>query len=427
MLKRTATYMPWLVCLSAALFFFFIFIQMNLFNAIAPALMQDFQVSAAVIGHLSAQYFYANILCAVPAGLLLDRYSTRRLLIVAMAVTIGCTYGFALSHAVWQAGLFRFVTGMMGSFCLLSCVRLAARWFKPERMALVIGIVVALAMLGGTVAQTPMTLLTDTVGWRAALMWDATSGLVLLGWIIWAVRDFPPRMAQTVLAEQAAVHEAGLWRSLQGMAKNRQNWLGGLYTSLLNLPIFLLGAMWGSLYLVQIHHLTREEASWVTSMIFVGTIIGSSCVGWISDTLRRRRLPMLVGAVVSLVVILAIIYTPHLSLGMLLTGFLLLGIFTSTQIISYPLIAESNPAANVGSAEGLASILILTGGFTQPLFAWLMGLHWNHQIVLGVPVYTFSNYELGLLIMPIAFVLGLVCALCVRETYCRAYQSAPHA
>src|SRR3990167_6548663 len=336
MLKRTATYMPWLVCLSAALFFFFIFIQMNLFNAIAPALMQDFQVSAAVIGHLSAQYFYANILCAVPAGLLLDRYSTRRLLIVAMAVTIGCTYGFALSHAVWQAGLFRFVTGMMGSFCLLSCVRLAARWFKPERMALVIGIVVALAMLGGTVAQTPMTLLTDTVGWRAALMWDATSGLVLLGWIIWAVRDFPPRMAQTVLAEQAAVHEAGLWRSLQGIAKNRQNWLGGLYTSLLNLPIFLLGAMWGRMYLEQVDGFSAANASFICSMLFLGSIIGAPLMGLISDTLGRRRLPMLISAVLSLVVVLIIIYGESLSFAQLSILFFLLGLITCSQVISYP-------------------------------------------------------------------------------------------
>lgn len=420
---RHTACLPWIVCFSAALLFFFIFIQLNLFNALTPALMHDFHATAEAVGNLSANYFYANVLFALPAGLLLDRYSARRLVLTAMVCSVLCTYGFALSNTLWQAAIFRFITGIMGAFCLLSCVRLASRWFPPERMALVVGLVVTFAMLGGTVAQTPMTLLTDAIGWRATLLADATLGVLMLFVMFWYVRDFPPGIAKEVADQHLALHQAGLLQSLRSTLGNIQNWLCGLYTSLLNLPIFLLGAMWGSLYLVQIHHLSRAQASWVTSMIFIGTIIGSSCVGWLSDRLRRRKLPMIVGAVISLGLILALIYVPHLSLGVLLSLFLLLGITTSTQIISYPLIAESNPDANVGSAEGLASMLILSGGFTQPFFAWLIGLHWNHRVVDGIPTYVLSDYRMGLLIMPVAFLIGLILALCVRETYCRRCQA----
>jgi hypothetical protein len=106
-----------------------------------------------------------------------------------------------------------------------------------------------------------------------------------------------------------------------------------------------------------------------------------------------------------------------------LTIFFLLGFTTSAQIITYPLIAESNPGAIVGSAEGLASVLIMAGGFTQPFFAWLMELHWNHQIVNDLPVYSSSDYRLALCIMPIAFFLGLIMSCLIRETRCKPYHA----
>ena len=37
---------PWVVILSAALFFFYEFIQMNMFNAIDPSLIKAFSVTA---------------------------------------------------------------------------------------------------------------------------------------------------------------------------------------------------------------------------------------------------------------------------------------------------------------------------------------------------------------------------------------------
>ena len=413
---------PWVVCFSAALFFFFEFMQVNMFNALDPALIKTFHMSTVQLGHLSANYFYANVIFLFPAGMLLDRISTRKIIIVAMFTSVLCTFGFAASHAVWQAEICRFVTGIGGSFCLLSNVRLASRWFDPRRLALVIGLIVTFAMIGGMAAQTPFTLLTDSIGWRMTLMIDASVGLLMLGLIILLVQDFPSGGAKTHAEHQQLLRSIGFWKVLLQTIKNPQNWLGGLYTSLMNLPIFLFGAMWGSLYLVQIRHLSRPESSVVISMLFIGTIVGSPVIGWLSDKIRQRRLPMIVGAIVALGLILLLMYTPHLSFISLALLFLALGFITSTQIISYPLIAESNSLALTGTAEGLASVLIMAGGFTIPLFASLMGWYWSHPYMNHIPIYSSSDYRVALSIMPIGFVLGLIMSLLVRETRCISYK-----
>ncbi len=417
-------FQPWVVCFSASLFFFFEFIQLNMFNALNPALIRAFNVSATQLAHLSAMYFYATVIFLFPAGMILDRVSTRKVIVITMFAAVLCTFGFAASRSLWQAEICRFITGVSGAFVLLSNVRLASRWFEPRRMALVVGLIVTFAMLGGMVAQTPLTLLTDSIGWRLTLMIDGIVGLFMLGMIIVFVRDFPKRQANVYAEQQALLQGIGFWQALFQTVRNSQNWLGGLYTSLMNLPIFLLGAMWGIMYLVQVQGLNRANASFVTSMLFIGTIIGSPVMGWFSDRIRRRRSPMIGGAVIALGLVLILMYVPHLSMITLLFIFFGLGFITSAQIISYPLIAESNPLALTGTAEGLASVLIMAGGFTQPLFASLMQWHWAHRYINKLPIYSVSNYRTALAIMPIAFILGLIIAFIIRETYCMGYRES---
>jgi len=410
---------PWLVCLSAAMFFFYEFIQMGMFNSLSPELMRDFKVSATQLGNLSATYFYADVVFLFFAGMLLDRFSPRKIILSALLLCIGSTIMFGLSPNITVLGISHFLAGIGNAFCFLSCIKLASNWFPPRRMALVIGLTVTMAMAGGVVAQTPLTYLAQALGWRHAVLVDATLGMAIFVLIWFFVHD----KAEDAAAVKSNPKTGNVMQTVRFAVSNPQNWLGGLYTSLVNLPIFLLGDLWGIMYLTQVHHLSRTSASYITSMVFIGTIIGSPLVGWISDTIGRRRAPMIVGALISLVVMLMIIYLPNLSFNTLLVLFFALGFFTSSQIASYPLIAESNPKNITGTATGLASILIMGGGAVfQPLFGWLMDLHWNGTVVNGVHMYSTADYLSGMSIMPIAFVIGLIASLLIKETHCLPYQ-----
>jgi MFS family permease len=410
---------PWIVVFTGALFFFYDFIQLNMFSALNTPLIREFHVSALQLGQLSAYYFYAVIPLLFPAGIILDRFSTKKIILMAMSLMSLGTLLFSFAQTFWITEVCRFMTGIGGTFCLLSAVRLATRWFPPRRMALVIGLIVTMAMAGGVIAQTPLTWLTQQIGWRHTLLLDGLLGLFFIILIACVVRDYPPGYQLEQDSHMGFLSELGLWKSLRLTLKNSQNWLGGAFTSLLNLPIFLLGGIWGSMYLVQVHGLTRIEASYVTTMIFVGTIFGSPILGWLSDRIGLRRLPMIICAMFSLVIILIMMYAPHLTLLPSMLLFLLLGFFTSAQVLSYPLIAESNSRALTGTAEGLASVLIMAGGTSQPFFGWLMDVNWKHQIIDGLPFYSVTDYRLAMAIMPIGFFFGLIAALLIRETYCK--------
>lgn len=413
--------LPWIVCISAALFFFYEFIQMNMFNAISADLMQDFSINATQLGNLSAIYFYANLLFLPFAGMLLDRYSTRKIILITILLCITGIGSFALTHSYAWAGVFRFMSGIGSAFCFLSSIRLASRWFAPSRMALVSGLIVTMAMTGGMVAQTPLTLLIEHFGWRHALLFDAGLGLVIAGVIFALVRDYPPDTTpQQHQATRTHLQDLGVFKSWHLAYGNIQNWLGGIYTCALNLPVALLGAIWGNLYLVQVEHFSRIQASYATTALFVGTLIGGPIAGLISDTIRRRCLPMRVGAILSIALILGLIYGPAFSLTAYIALFFLLGFITSTQVISYPLIAESNARSLTATSVSVVSFCAI-GGYAvfQPLFGWLMDLHWQGAMINNIRVYPPQAYHYALLIIPIGFFVALTMNFFMRETYCK--------
>jgi sugar phosphate permease len=415
---KTSSSKAWAVTLIASLFFFFVYIQVNLFNAISPYLLKDFQLTAAQLGQFSSYYFIINIALLFPAGILLDRFSPYKIILLSMIIGVLGTIVFSFANSYSMLVASRIMIGLCGTSCFLACIKIASRWFPMQRMALVTGSIVTMAMLGGIVAQVPFTLLTDHIGWRHALLVDAALGLLITILIAVFVRDYPHGNKKIVEKQENRVEHMTFFKLLKKVVLNRQNICGGLFISLINLPVFVIGAMWGSMYLVQAHHLTRSQATIVTSMLFSGLIIGSPLAGWVSDLWKKRRLPMILGAIASLIVALTIMYLPNSSFIIFLILFFLLGLAISSQIIGYPLIAESNSLALTGTATGLASIFILTAGMTQGLFGWLLGLHWKHVVLGGEPVYAASDYRLAMLILPVGFAIGLISALLCKETHC---------
>ncbi len=420
--QAASPFLAWLVILTASLFFFYEFIQMNLFNAINTELREAFQLDAVALGQLFSMYFYANFLCLFPAGILLDRFSTKKLLLFAIGI---CTLGtliFSIATTYFQAASGRFLVGIGASFCFLSCIRIASRWFASRQMAFVTGIVVTMAMLGGLVAQTPFTLLTQSLGsWRYALLLNTGLGVVIFVLTLFIVEDRPPGTHAAQKKDNECLQALGLWRCIKLAALNPQNWLGGLYTAFMNLPVFILGGLWGILFLTNVHNLTASQASYATTIFFVGVIIGSPFFGWLSDHIERRVLPMVIGAIFSLLVMSVLLMVPNLSFVSLLILFFLIGLVTSSQVLSYPTIAELNPIYLTSTAVSIDSICIMASGFiVPPFFGWLMEKSGPHTIVNGITWYTAQNFSSAMLIMPISFIIALIIAFFIRETYCKA-------
>lgn len=386
-----------------------------MFNAINESLRMVFSSNATQLSFLSSTYLWGDLLFLLPAGIILDKFSTRRTVIYSMLICILSTFGFAMTSNFWLAAFFHFLTGIGNAFCFLACVILVARWFPSNKQAMMIGMVITIAFLGGMVAQAPLSSLAVKLGWRKALWVDGVLGLVILMQIMFFVEDTP----SAYLYRNDSPHHS-VWQELKQVIKNKQTYFAGIYTSLLNLPIMVLCALWGTEALKTLHSVNAFEASKIVSMIFVGSIIGCPVAGWISDNWGYRRLPMILGALFSLSIVSVLMLDQHMSVNSLSIIFFLLGLFTSSQVIAYPMVAESNSEKLTATATALASILIMGGaGCAQLLFGELLDLHWHGQLIEGQRLYSAADYHFAMLLFPISFVVALLAALLAKETYCK--------
>ena len=413
---RKMSLSPWVVCFAASLFFFYEFIQGNMFASIADNIMQDFNIQADKMTYLSSIYYLSNVLFLFAAGMLLDRFSTKKTMIVAMLLCVLSTFILAYAHSFYLALLCRFVTGIGSAFCFLGPIRIASRWFPPKRMALVTGAIVTMAMSGGMLAQYPLTKLVVQVGWRESLLMVGWLGVAMLVVMAFWIKDKPGH-------EPVAVRKKINVLSIAKKAYlNPQTLRAALYTSLMNMAVAVFGAMMGSLYLMQRLGVDKEDAAMVNSMLFLGAIIGGPFIGWCSDRLALRVLPMKIGAFASLFTFVAILYAP-VSLGAMSVLFFLLGFFTASQVISYALVAESSSPTMTAMAVSIVSILT-QGGYIvyQNLFSTLLQWHGGMHMVDGLPVYSLGDYQTAALTLPLGLIIALFVILKLKETHCRQIQ-----
>lgn len=419
---RANSLMPWVVCVSASLFFFYEFIQGNMFASIADNIMQDFHIQADKMTYLSSIYYLSNVLFIFVAGVVLDKYSPKKTILMAMTFCVLSTFVLAHAHSFYLALTCRFITGIGSAFCFLGPVRLASRWFPARRMAMVTGIIVTIAMTGGMMAQYPMAKLVGFVGWRDALMvvgWVGVAILVIMSiGIVDKAHEKPlvPQKKKTILsiARQAYL--------------NSQTLRAALYTSLMNMAIAVFGAMMGSLYLMQRLGISKEDAAFVNSFLFLGVIFGGPIMGYISDKLGLRVVPMKWGVLLSLTIVLLVLYVP-VSLFVMKILFFLLGFFTAAQVISYALVAESSQPNMTATAVSVVSLLT-QGGYIvyQNLFSWLLIRHGGMQMVDGVPVYSLADYDFAATILPIGLIIAFFILFGLKETFghIAAPKEVPH-
>jgi MFS family permease len=405
----TESWLSWVVCLTAGLFFFYEFIQMNMFNAISASFMQSFHISAHTMGSLDSFYFIANVIFLIPAGYLLDRFSIRHVILLSLFVCIIGTAGIAVANTMTLAMFFRFLTGIGSAFCFLSCIRLSTHWFHPKRIGLVIGIVLTEAMLGGYVSQRPLMALIQHTTWQHALLIDAIFGLFIWAIIYFVVQDAPAGHEPARL--KPADRQAAIDSYKHGCRHafgNLYNWLMGIYTSLLNFPLTVLGGLWGISYLTARFGLTQIAASDVTSMLFFGMMVGCPLAGYISDILKNRMTAMVSGSLILAAFVLAMLLIPgwtHLSLMVL---FFAIGLFSGIQVMGYPAVAERARPEVLAMSVSVVNISVMSGeAIIKPLFGLFMD--WHQQLTHHVgKALEFGDFRLAMWLLPPFIIIAIM-------------------
>mgnify|MGYP003530560048 FL=1 len=414
----------WFICGLGALYYAYEYLLRISPSVMEPSLRSHFNLSATGFGLMSALYYYAYVPMQLPVGVLMDRFGPRRLLTAACLVCVIGTFMFAGTNIFAVAGLGRFLVGMGSAFAYVGVLKLATIWLPEDRLGMVAGSTAALGTVGAMFGDNILGGVVESVGWQSTVNYTAFFGIGLMVVLWFCIHDHKKDLESggTINSFKTNMIDLGI------ILREKQIWINGMYGCLVYLPTTVFAELWGIPYLSHAHGLSLSEAGFANSVLFFGFMLGAPTMGFISDRIKRRKLPMLVGALGAAVMMMLILYVPNLEHHVLFGLMFTLGLLYSAQAIVFAVSRELSPNEAAGTAIAITNMIVMIGAmFLQPLVGRL--LDWSlfmHQSALNVQathadkmeqLYTVADYQFALSIIPIGIVIAAILICFIKETH----------
>ena len=416
----------WFVWSLAALTFGYAFFHRVTPSVMVSDLMAEFAIGGAMLGTLSALYFYPYVLAQVPLGAILDKLGTRYLLASAIILAAVGSFIFGSANSIEMAYLGRILIGIGSSVGFLSTLTLAANWFPANRFSMLTGLTMFFGMMSGMLAQAPLALLIEIFGWRNA-MWSLGIFGALLALMIFAfVRNSPPgakspinkKHAPDTISRQNATSTKKPRRSnLLLAASTLEVWKVALVAGTMSGPMLTLGGLWGTPYFMAAYNIERPQAAFFMSLMLVGWAFGAPSSGWLADRYKRFKLNLITGSTILVLCLAAIVFLPTPPLWLNVSLFTIAGISGSFMTTSFALIRSVTSPKISGSVSGIVnSLTVASGAILQPFVGYLLDNFWDGKMVAGARVYGVEDYQWSFSIVLATTLVGLITAICLKDT-----------
>ncbi len=356
---------------------FYVSIQFHAMDALHVIFINENILPSSSITHLSALCLLGDISFLFASGFLIDKYTAEKILLLSLACIVLLIFQFAVIKNTYWMYLNRLFTGVCISAIFLSCIKLASTTLKKS-INLFFGTLGIATMLGGTVVHYPFLVLSEKIGWRGAIFTDGIASLiVLLFFTIYFLNFTRPRSAENSIGQQYKSH----W--LKTAYLNSKTWKYACYAGLINTPILILGALWGSLYFKNIYGLADKSASLITSLIYLGNMVGALILSWLSSRyIRHEKLLFICSAFGSL--ILAFInFGDTLPIYVLAILTFMAGFTSGCQSVVYTTVAlESKREVMAMSFSIISFTSLIIGLFGQTIFQHIIAYldQYSHTI-----------------------------------------------
>ena len=414
---KKITFQAVMIILLAACFYLYEFYMQIAPSVIQQELMRDFAIDATKLGLLTGCFYLSYTALQLPAGLLLDRYSTR---VILTCICTAFAFGVLLfAHAtdVYVAATGRFIMGGAASCAFISVLHLTARWIPPVHFALFAGIIGMMGAIGGYGGTEHVALLLKYFDWRITISGFAYAGFILALLIALIVRNQPSNHKNI----RAQTNDRSIWFDLKTILHNRETWTIGIYSFLIWAPILGFSALWGVEFIRISHRFDKMTAAHTIAFIWIGVALASPAIGWISDFIKRRCILMTICALAGAIAMTIVIFVTNISTPILYLLMFVIGFAAAGQTLSFALIKDNNSPFTNSAANGLNNMILVASGLFQPLIGRILDMHWQGMIQNGAHVYSLHGYQMALLVLPACcFIAALTSIFFIRETRCFA-------
>lgn len=403
-----------------------------------PLLEKELSWNSAEYGFFTSAYGWFNVflLMLIFGGIILDKMGVRftgKMATIIMVIGTSIKYWAISTHSldgmhilgmkaqVVVAGLGFATFGVGVEVAGITVSKIIVKWFKGKEMALAMGLEMATARIGTTLAMaTSIPLATALHGVsKPVLVCLIMLCIGMIAFFLYTIMD--KRLDQSIADEvtrsggtepEEAFRVSDIWLIL----KNRGWWYIAILCVLFYSAVFPF-LKYATDLMVNKFHIAEKLAGNIPAMLPLGTILLTPLFGNIYDRKGKGATIMIIGAVI-LIFVHAMYSVPFLTATPLAIALImLLGVgFSLVPSAMWPSVPKIIPEKQLGTAYGMIFLVQNIGLSLVPLLiGWVLNRFCitGKRILDGVEISNY-NYTLPMIIFTILGVLALIFALLLK-------------
>ena len=352
---------PWIVWATGLLAYIVAVFDRTTLGVSGLAAAERFSAGPTVLSMFVVLQVVVYACAQVPAGLLLDRYGSRVLIVSGATLMASGQLALAFTESLPAAVAARAVVGLGDAVTFISVLRLVPHWFAPRQIPVVTQLTGIVGQLGQVLSAVPFLAILSAAGWSVAYASAAAFGALSLVLILLIVKNTPDGSAAT--AEAMSVRET--------LTSVKTVWLRpgtrlGFFTHMgTQFSITIFALMWGVPYLTVAQGLSAGAAGALLSLSVATAIASGILIGVFTGRCPHRRSWIVLGIIGSN----AVVWTVVLSLPgpaplwLLVVLVAVISVGGPGSMVGFDFARTFNTRATLGTAQGMVNM----GGFLVSL------------------------------------------------------------
>ncbi|KUI16468.1 MFS transporter [Mycobacterium sp. GA-1285] len=379
---------PWIVWATGLLAYIVAVLDRTTLGVSGLDAAARFQASPSVLSTFVVLQVIVYAAAQVPAGVLLDRYGSKTLILVGAALMSGGQLALAFTESLPTAIGARAVLGLGDAFTFISVLRLVPHWFTPRQVPLVTQLTGICGQLGQVLSAVPFFAVLAAWGWTTAYVSAAALGVLSMALTAALVTNTPHGNAvhiQTVSVRETLTSVKTVWL--------RPGTRLGFFTHMgTQFSVTVFALMWGVPYLTNAQGLSDGVAGLLLTVSVVAAISAGVLIGIFTGRRPHRRSRLVLGIIASNALVWTVVLAlpGRAPLWLLVVLIVVISVGGPGSMVGFDFARTFNPSATLGTASGLvnmggfiASLLVMqamgaildaTGGFSFESFrvAWVV-------------------------------------------------------
>ncbi|GAA5162645.1 HutD family protein [Ornithinimicrobium tianjinense] len=370
---------------------------------------ERFDISAGQLSTFTVVQLLVYALMQVPVGVLLDRFGSKRLMLLGLSMmTLGqLWFAFAGSFGVGLAA--RVLLGAGDAMVFTCLLRLVALWFHVKQAPVLTQLSGVVGQLGAVAAATPLAASLEHFGWTRSYAGASALGVVLGLALLLLVKDSPytGEVIERIKIRALAATMATVW----GNPGTRLGlWVH--FTSQFGPTVFAM--LWGYPFLVAGQGLSPATAGGLLVLMTVTGMIVGPLLGALSGRFPYYRSAMVLGLVAAIATVWAVVllWPGRAPLWLLVLLVVITALGGPGSMVGFDLARTFHDPVRLGRASGVVNV----GGFTASLLTiGLIGLVLDTVAPGGPETYTLDDFRIAMSVQFPFWAVGAVQLLRYRR------------